>query len=403
MSVFRMVLAEIGGRPINFGLSVLAITTAVSMFVVGQTLIAGYSADTNHRLAEMDNATRLYMRDLGVNLRIVHRDTDMNNFYTKFEVNDFPEHYVQTLATAPQIQTIVHLNAILQQPIGWNEQSAILTGILPVLTASQKNAEKPHMYKPIKSGTVAVGHLLAQKANLKAGDEVEILGKKFKITSIRPEAGNRADVQLVVHLHDAQELLGKNGRINQIMALGCKCKGDRISVIREELEGVLPDTKITEHETLATAREKQRDLVAKERKKQASVLSSMTTYLIPFVVLVAALFVGVQTWLNVRERRDEIGLLRALGKPTGNVVALFMLKALILGSVGGAAGCLVGVVLSVVIGRTTLQIPGEFSAISLLLVLGSMLGAILVTAMSSYLPMLSAVRQDPSIVLNDRG
>lgn len=85
------------------------------------------------------------------------------------------------------------------------------------------------------------------------------------VAQIMPEFGELQDVQLVMNLRDAQKILHKEGRINQIMALNCKCVGNRLSAIRAELEGVLPDTKVTEHATRASAREQQRDLVAATR------------------------------------------------------------------------------------------------------------------------------------------
>ena len=121
----------------------------------------------------------------------------------------------------------------------------------------------------------------------------------------------------------------QSGRIHQIMALNCKCHGSRISVIRRELEGVLPDTKVTEHLSRATAREKQRDLVAKKyagqmacqkehvsskspwckanRDRWEKALTGLVTVTLPLVVFVAALIIGLMTWLNVREagRRSD--------------------------------------------------------------------------------------------------
>ena len=172
--------------------------------------------------------------------------------------------------------------------------------------------------------------------------------------------------KFVLNLHDAQQLVGKPGRIHQIMALNCKCKGNRISVIRKELEGVLPDTKVTEHLSRATAREQQRDLVERQRTTQLNLLKAnreqqvgiikvnrehwektmegLVSVMLPLVVLVAAIFVGIVTWLNVRERRAEIGLLRALGKRTSQIAALFLLKAVLIGLLGGSDGwsCLSG-------------------------------------------------------------
>ena len=136
MRVTAMVLSEIFTRPVNFLLSLLVVSAAGILFVVGPTLINGYAADTEDQLAalqqetdellatmqqdtdeilaEMDDKTRVIMRDMGVNLRIVHRDTNMENFYIDFLAVDFPESYVDELANSKQIVTIVHLVATLQ-------------------------------------------------------------------------------------------------------------------------------------------------------------------------------------------------------------------------------------------------------------------------------------------------
>jgi hypothetical protein len=392
-------------------------------------------------LSELDKKTIRIMRDLGVNLRIVHRDTKLGDLYTDSVAVDFPEDYVQKLATAPQVETIVHLVATLQAKIKWNGQPVVLLiGMLPVLTTSQKNAEMQHLAQPVDPGTVVVGHELAaglteeqlaksdanKSGTLDAGDELEILGTTFRVAEVRPEQGGIEDFQLVLNLHDAQQLVGKPGRIHQIMALSCKCKGNRISVIRKELEGVLPDTKVTEHLSQATAREQQRDLVAQKRAEQLNLLKanraqqvgivkanrehwektlgSLVTVLLPLVVLVAAVMVGIVTWLNVCERRAEIGLLRALGKRTSQIAALFLVKAVLVGLLGGVAAglvCLAGYGLLSGAGDWATRYNLALFRPSNQLLLLTVLGAPIVAMVASYLPMLAAIAQDPAQILTE--
>ncbi len=463
MSIARLVLAEIAGRPLTFLLSLLVVVVAAILFIAGPTIINGYAADTkqqlgilqartdeelgklqretDEQLAELDKKTIRIMRDMGVNLRIVHQDTKFGDLYTDFVAVDFPEDYVQKLATAPQVEAIVHLIATLQEKIKWSNRTVLLVGMLPVLTASQKNAEKQHMAQPVEPGTVVVGHELAaglsseelaradanQNGILDAGDQLEVLGQMFQVAQVRPEAGGLEDVQLVLELHDAQQLVGKPGRIHQIMALNCKCHGNRISVIRAELEGVLPDTKVTEHLSRATAREMQRDLVEKQRQEQMNLvktqgektllevkmnrehgeqtLTKLVGVMLPLEVLVAALVIGLMTWLNVRERRNEIGLLRALGKRTGQIASIFLVKSLLIGVLGGTLASAFCLVVSWAVAGTPQPITATFDptllrpANSLLLL--TILGAPVVTTMASYLPMLSAVSQDPARILTE--
>lgn len=120
------------------------------------------------------------------------------------------------------------------------------------------------------------------------------------------------------------------------------------------------------------------------------------------VVLASALFVALMTWLNVRERRPEIGVLRALGKRSGSIAALFLSKSIILGLVGGAIGAAIGYFSAPLIGESAMQdIAREMFAIDPRLLVATVIGAPLLTVMAAYLPTLSAISQDPAVVLMD--
>ncbi len=420
MSVWKLVLAEIRVRPWSFTIATLVIGVATTAVIAGPLLLDAYTRqtdqavarleqETQQELAKLDKQTKRIMRDLGINLRIVHRDTKLGGLYTEFKAVDFPEAYIDRLAQAPQIQTIVHVIATLQEKIKWNNRTALLVGMRPVLTASQKNEEKPHMVKPVEPGTVILGYELA--GDTKAGDVVEILGKRFRVASVRPQSGTLEDVQLVMDLHEAQELVGKPGRIHQILALNCKCKGNRISRIRKELESVLPDTKVTEHLSRATAREKQRDAVEKSRRKQIARLkeerrrteaaqATLLGILLPMAVAFSAAIVGLLSWLNVRERRSEVGILRALGKGGGTIAWLFLGKSLLVGAVGGILGCAGGyLVANQLIASAEAATFAELAWDNTLALL-AMLGAPFVACMAAYLPTLSALTQDPAAILS---
>ena len=435
MNVFRLILAEIRFRWLNFVLSAAAVAVAAMLFLAGPTLIRGYATDaqqelaeleqqaqtmqeeTKALLAEMDRRTKRIMRDLGVNLRIVHKDTNFGSLYTDFVAVDFPDDYVDRLAEAPQIETIVHVVATLQHKYKWNDRTVLLVGILPRLTQSQKNEEKPHMVQGVEPGTVLVGHELG--TGRKAGDSIQIGDHTFQVAKVMDEVGSQVDVQLLMHLHDAQKVLDKSGQINQIIALNCKCKGNRLSIIRQELEGVLPDTKVTEHKTRAEAREQQRDLVAaareqeleqveanlqnvkRNRERQQTMLARLIGITTPLVVATSALFVALMTWLNVRERRPEIGVLRALGKNTWDVAFLFLGKSLLLGVLGGLCGCAIAALATPALGTATMSIAAELFQVNPGLFVLTLVGAPLVAVLASYGPTLAAISQDPAIVLMD--
>jgi len=395
-------------------------------------------------LKDIDKRTKRIMRDLGFNLRIVDQRTDMTKLFANFESFPMPESYVQKLADAPEITKIVHLVATLKKMIEWNDQPRLLVGFAPE-TQQSHIEKKPPMGFNIKPGTVYLGHLSGE--GIKVGEKVDVLGEEFEVTRILPPHGNRdEDILVAMHLDDAQRILKMEDQITEILALGCKCETiERVAEITAQLELVLPNTKVTELRVQAIAREEQRNLVTKHYKQTmanyetdrtqivaqeaerrqaivdrelaaresiaaneqehhnriATMLSQVTNFATPLIILVCAIWVGMLAWTNVRERRSEIGLLRALGRSTPAIGALFLGKAALLGVIGGLVGCALGFGLSVWVASVALGVQSVNFPQPWDICIYAILGAPLLAAMASYLPTLAAVTQDPAVVLMD--
>jgi len=109
-------------------------------------------------------------------------------------------------------------------------------------------------------------------------------------------------------------------------------------------------------------------------------------------------------WSNVRERRAEIGLLRAIGKSSWYIAGLFLGRAILLGLLGGGLGCAAGLAIVHGIGRVAPELAapaaGPLTRDGFLFA-GALVGAPLVCLLASYLPTLRAVLQDPALVLRD--
>ena len=423
MSVYHLLLTEIRFRLLNFALGLVAVVAAATLFVAGPTLIRGYARESagelqrmqeeaDQEIANVEKRTRRIMRDLGFNLRIIHRNTDLTQLYQNFVAFDMPQEYVQRLADSPEITKIVHLVASLKQMIDHNGRPRLLAGFAPEATQSHIEKKSPMGFQ-IKRGTVFLGHEAGK--GYEVDQQIEVLDKTFQVAQILPQGGTRdKDIAIAMHLADAQELLGKPGRITEIVALGCKCKTlNRIDEIRQQLEFVLPEAQVVELGTKALARDDQRKLVEKYhqqamgeyaagREKISKLMSTAITITTPLVVLVCAVWVGLLTWSNVRERRSEIGILRALGKGTGNIASLFMGKAILMGLVGGAVGCGLGYAIARWFAVAALDVSVANFTPALDVLLSTLLGAPLVAAMATYLPTLAAIRQDPAIVLMDQ-
>ena len=67
--------------------------------------------------------------------------------------------------------------------------------------------------------------------------------------------------------------------------------------------------------------------------------------LVPVVMVGAAVWVALLSWGNVRERRPEIGILRALGLGSRQILLVFLSRAVLMGLAGGGLGCAAGVLI----------------------------------------------------------
>ena len=421
MQTFKILLAEIRYRKLNFALSLLAISIAVTLFVAGPVLVDGYARQTrvliaaaeqstSDELAALQDRARRVMRDIGFNLMIVHRDTDMSDFWASdFAASDMPQEYVDRLAADRRLQMVKHLVATLQEKIQWRNRKVLLVGYLPETTRSHSRQQSPMGYN-IKPGKVLLGHELG--IGKKLGGEIEVLGRKFEIAKILPEQGSKEDITIAMHLADAQEVLGKPRRVNQILALGCRCANASLPEIRKQLAEVLPETHITEFRTKALARAQQRDLVESKQKQIMAdmadsrlavqgTMESLAEVTTPIVVIACAIWVGLLTLSNVHQRRAEVGLLRALGKQSPQIAALFLGKSLLLGLLGGGIGFVLGSVLAQLLGARVLAVDPSLFAVNYDVLLAAMAGAPLLAMAAAYLPTLAALRQDPAVALRE--
>jgi putative ABC transport system permease protein len=397
MSTWKHLLSEIAYRPVGFALSLLAIAVAAGLFVAGPTLLEGYRRSSSAELKRLEDETRKTMLKLGFNLRIIHRDADRTAMRTEFTLPTMPEEYVERLAKAPQLTKVAHLVATLTERIKWEGRTRLLVGYAP--EAEQANSpEKKPIGLMIDPGTVVLGH----EAGIghRKDETVEILGKPFRVAAILNERGSNDDIMLAVNLKDAQSLVNKPGQITEILAVNCRCETvDRVGEIREQLAKVLPDTKIEEWNSAAVARAEQRELVKRHHQADMAKLATLTGVVTPLVIAAAAIWVGLLIWSNVRQRRNEIGVLRALGKSSRHVAGLFLGKAAMLGLLGGLIGTGVGVLTAHLLAKNALMV--EPASPTVPLVVAALVGAPLLAALAAYLPALSAITLDPAVALRE--
>ena len=192
-------------------------------------------------------------------------------------------------------------------------------------------------------------------------------------------------------LSDAQKALDLQGRINEIRAIDCLCleqSEDAIGMLRSELERILPTAKVTQVKAVAKARNNQRKMANK-----------YFVFIIPVVVIGCLVWLGMMTVINVRDRRAEIGLMRALGYGSSKISLLFLGKSVIIGLIGALFGFLLGTYLALRVGPVIFRLTANQVYPIYSLLVWSIVIAPIFSAFSSFIPTMIAVSADPVVSL----
>jgi putative ABC transport system permease protein len=376
----HLILKELRHRKSGFLLSLLGVVGAVALFVFFITAGEASRRETA-RLA----------RDMGLNLRIIPRQTDMDRYWSRgFSEQTMPEDSAKQLASHTGLN-YAHLLPTLKQRIEWRDRDVILVGILPEISPADRR-ESP-MSLTVPQGSVCVGHELARGLGLKKGALIELLGRRFAVASCLPESGSDQDISIFGHLRDVQGLVRMEGRINEIQALNCICfdsSRNALEMLREQLARALPNTQVIQIRPIAEAREKQRRMV-----------EDYLAVAVPFVLVICAAWLCLLAMINVRERRQEIGILRAMGYGSGKIASLFLGKAVAIGVLGAVVGFAVGTGLALLYGPGIFKVTGKAIEPLYSLLAESAVAAPAFAAVATMIPTMLAVTQDPAVALRE--
>ncbi|RME73622.1 MAG: FtsX-like permease family protein, partial [Planctomycetota bacterium] len=117
-------------------------------------------------------------------------------------------------------------------------------------------------------------------------------------------------------------------------------------------------------------------------------------------LLVAGIGIMNVMLISVAERTPEIGLMKAVGASSAQVLALFVAEAALLATGGGAIGVAIGVAAVQTVGALAPSFPAATPAWAIEAALGVALGTGLVFG---ALPALKAARMQPVAALRARG
>ncbi len=257
-------------------------------------------------------------------------------------------------------------------------------------------------------GETILGEALARDLGLGVGDTLKVLTeradygmgfKKFRVVGIfRTRVNTLDNAVFQIGLEDARSLLALGVGAQQVLAM-------------------LPDYR--DADEAAAAMEK---ALAESGLDGLSVRSwtamgdfprfilmaeSIYFWMYVIVAFLGAFIITNIMMMVVLERKKEIGLLKSMGMPNREVLALFLAEGTMMGLVGSAVGAILGLVLNVVMGKVGLDLTSAMSSfswpmdnvvyftVSVPWTVAIFMIGVAVSAAVAYLPSRSAARMNP--------
>ena len=422
MSIWKMILGELLHRKGNFVSAVLSVGGAVACLIATLTLLRIDQAQTNALLAQkqeaveaagaqLEDAMRVITKGLGFNVIILPQDQDLNELHLEGSLSKtMPESLVDKLSQS-DIVTVNHLLPTVVKKMTWEEHDLpiLVYGTRGEVPIMHRDPKKP-LLDAVPRDQMIVGFEISQKLGLKEGDQTTLMGGNFTIIKTHEQRGNLDDSTVWVNLAQAQEMFGMQNLIHAIQALECHCAGDRITAIRKEIAGILPGTQVIERgppalaraEARNTAKETAEAALEREKASRAAVRAQrerMASVVIPVVLVASAMWIAFLAYGNVRERRSEVGVLRAIGYSSGKISGLFLGKFLIVAMAGAVIGYVLGSFIGVTLGEDQVDIgliQNQFVPTDLVIACGL---ALFLSTVGSWIPSMMAVKLDPAEIL----
>lgn len=421
MTLLGLGLRELFHRRFSLVFSILAVAMATLVVTAGLGIFRSYQRFSDEQFqkkevevtaaaAKHEDDLRKAMLHLGFNVVILPAGASLDRMYLDGLTATMPQSYADKLSESKLI-TVRHLEPSLQRRWVWPERQRTIQLIGTAGELSKEKGKKA-LGPKTSTGSVVLGWELHRSLNLSVGETILLAGRPFSISACQSQKGSQDDISAWIGLKAAQEILGEPGRITVIQALECACAFADLPKVRAEIATILPDTQVIERNSAALARAEARwsaeaksksDLERERnaRLNQMNSLGRLVAIISTITIAIAIGIIAVICTLNVRQRRGEIGILRAIGLRPGQVLLLMLGRPFVCGLIGGILGIMAGFSIAAFyvasvwgLSSTGLIVPVEILA---LMTIGAPLGAIL----AGWLPALWAANLSPADCLRE--
>ncbi len=258
---------------------------------------------------------------------------------------------------------------------------------------SQMDIETGRWLRPGDKYSVAIGSIVANKLfgkELSIRDKITIRDKSFQVVGIMKEIGSsQDDSQIYMPLETMREITNEPDEITMIyvQAADTGVVEDVAERIQQKLDNKYGEDTFS---VMSTA------TLASQISTITGTLSLILAGIAGIALIVAGIGIANTMYMSILERTKEIGIMKAIGATSEDVLKIFLTEAAIIGLIGGLGGVLLGAAISKVLGIILTQYGMVFkTAITPDLALMGLLFSVVAGVVSGFMPARKAANLNP--------
>jgi putative ABC transport system permease protein len=382
MELFDIAWNNIRRRKGRVLLLVLGLTIGVMTVVALQTITRTLQADVGTKLDEF-----------GANILIVPDSNSLSLSYgglsvssTTFDVEELTDQDVAQVWTIPNAGNVSIVAPKLLSVAQIGGQSVLLAGVDFESELRMKRWWRLEGSAPGADDQAVVGSRVASLLGLAVGSPVQVGEQTFRVAAVLAENGQQDDDMLFVDLGAAQRTLGRPGAVS-LIEVAALCTACPIEDMVMQIQRALPQARVTALRQAVTL-----------RMEMVGQLMRFSWALSAVVLIIGGLVVLTTMLGAVTERKQEIGVLRAIGFRRRHIVNVILTEASLVSVVGGILGWLVGMGAAVILTPivTQVNLPVSWDP---MVAWWAVVIALVVGVSASVYPAVRAARLDPTTAL----
>jgi putative ABC transport system permease protein len=353
METWKMAIRNISRRKLRTTLTVLGIVVGVGMMLALLSIVSGMDVRVTQMVRALGgaditiyNATTPgrggqpfggfggfgFTIQRTINLNIIEQVSQIQGVY----------------AVSPQLSFIGYIGNTRITIYGIDPQTYDeVTGGLNIINGRMLNVGE--------SGKIILGKAIMEALNTTIGGKVKVgvsttEQREFEVIGEFETGMMFQEYSAYITIEDAQNITGLENEATQILV---KCEDPyMVSEVANTITSYIPGVRVTTPTAMVT--------------QATQLLNTLTMFFatIGLIALVAGSFGVINTMLmSVSERTREIGILKAIGAKSSDILKMFLAEAVLIGALGGVIGVAVGGVLAYVL---PMFMPGIMGTASIL-------------------------------------